>query len=178
AEAELGSRSRDTLSNIGPVWLQNGSKVFIGNAAIQAVALAPVISYPCNEGTSDRGRDETILEIHAGPGVAWLGSGALDTLTQQTWTVSPQSNRIGIRLRGENKIKSKVKHMNSEGLSTGSIQIPPSGEPIIFGVDHPTTGGYPVVGIVLQEHWSKLAQLEPETPVRFKLKENHSAGAM
>src|SRR5699024_1848451 len=89
AEAELGRRSRDTLRNIGPVWLHNGSKVIIGNAAIQAVALTPVISYPCNEGTSDRGRDETSLEIHAGPGVALLGSGALDTLTQQTWTVSP-----------------------------------------------------------------------------------------
>ncbi len=51
----------------------------------------------------------------------------------------------------------------------GSIQIPPSGEAIIMLADHPTTGGYPVVGVVEESALGLVAQLRPGAQVRFGL---------
>jgi len=47
----------------------------------------------------------------------------------------------------------------------GAIQVPPDGQPLIFLADHPTTGGYPVIGVV--DDVTPLAQARPGTPVRF-----------
>jgi len=47
------------------------------------------------------------------------------------------------------------------GLIFGAIEIPPNGEPIILGPDHPTTGGYPVIGVVADRHLDQCAQLRP-----------------
>ncbi len=49
----------------------------------------------------------------------------------------------------------------------GAVQVPPSGEPLIFLADHPTTGGYPVVGVLLAEDLPRCAQLRPGDRVRF-----------
>ena len=55
----------------------------------------------------------------------------------------------------------------SEGMVLGAIQIPPSGEPIIFLADHPVTGGYPVIGVVTERDVDLLAQAAPGTRVRL-----------
>jgi len=56
----------------------------------------------------------------------------------------------------------------SEGVITGAIQIPVDGMPLIFGPDHPTTGGYPVIAVVSRHSLNLLAQSEPGTKVRFR----------
>ncbi|NBH07135.1 allophanate hydrolase subunit 2 family protein, partial [Amycolatopsis sp. SID8362] len=57
----------------------------------------------------------------------------------------------------------------SEGVVTGAIQVPPSGRPVVFLADHPTTGGYPVAAVVRAAALSALAQARPGTRVRFRL---------
>jgi len=54
-------------------------------------------------------------------------------------------------------------------MVTGAIQVPPSGQPIVFLADHPPTGGYPVIGVVLTADLPVAAQLRPGDRVRFAL---------
>jgi allophanate hydrolase subunit 2 len=49
----------------------------------------------------------------------------------------------------------------------GAVQVPPDGRPVVFLADHPTTGGYPVVGVVRGRDLAGAAQAAPGTPVRF-----------
>jgi allophanate hydrolase subunit 2 len=57
----------------------------------------------------------------------------------------------------------------SEGMATGSIQVPPSGNPILFLNDHPVTGGYPVIGVVEMDALRLAAQLAPGDQIMFEL---------
>jgi allophanate hydrolase subunit 2 len=59
------------------------------------------------------------------------------------------------------------RQLPSEGTTRGAIQVPPNGLPVILGPDHPVTGGYPVVGVVIDEDIDKVAQVRPGQYVRL-----------
>ncbi|GAB3994554.1 hypothetical protein GCM10029992_09350 [Glycomyces albus] len=59
------------------------------------------------------------------------------------------------------------KELPSEGIVAGSLQVPPNGQPILFGADHPTTGGYPVLGVVGPAAQAAGAQARPGTRIKF-----------
>ena len=82
-----------------------------------------------------------------------------------TYAVSPVSNRVGCRLAGSALTRTRPGELPSEGVVLGAIQVPADGQPLIFLADHPTTGGYPVIGVV-ESVWP-LAQARPGTEVRF-----------
>jgi allophanate hydrolase subunit 2 len=50
----------------------------------------------------------------------------------------------------------------------GAVQVPPDGRPVVFGADHPVTGGYPVVAVVVDADVDRLAQARPGQQVRFR----------
>jgi allophanate hydrolase subunit 2 len=58
----------------------------------------------------------------------------------------------------------------SEGMVLGAIQVPPDGRPVLFLADSPTTGGYPVIGVVPEARLSAAAQAAPGLPVRFRVR--------
>jgi 5-oxoprolinase (ATP-hydrolysing) subunit C len=96
------------------------------------------------------------------------------TFSEHFWkgdhAVSLQSDRTGVRLKmGETAIAGShgVSRMVSEGMPAGAIQIPPGGEPIILGPDHPTTGGYPVIACVAAVDLPRVGQLRPGDAVTF-----------
>ena len=91
----------------------------------------------------------------------------LRSLLTSTFTVSAESNRVGIRLDGPRIVRRSAAELPSEGLVTGAVQLPPHGRPVVFGPDHPTTGGYPVVAVVRDRALDQLAQLRPADEVRF-----------
>ena len=79
---------------------------------------------------------------------------------------------MGIRLAGEalQRHDSRMgQELPSEGVARGSIQVPPSGEPVIFLADHPVTGGYPVVAVLLDEDIDRVAQAVPGQQIRIVL---------
>ena len=84
------------------------------------------------------------------------------------WEVSPASNRVGLRLAGPVLSRARADELPSEGLVLGAVQVPPSGQPIVFLADHPVTGGYPVVAVVVGADVDRAAQLVPGQPVRFR----------
>lgn len=159
----LGSRSTDTLSGVGPPVPSVGDLLPVGPApaAFPVVEVAPQPPVPSGE---------VVLDADAGPRADWCH---LDDLDGQVRTVSLRSNRVGIRLEGKAVRRREAyadRELASEGMVVGAVQVPPSGEPVVFLTDHPVTGGYPVVGVLTPEAVSKAVQLRPGQPVRLRVR--------
>ncbi|MEU8631326.1 biotin-dependent carboxyltransferase family protein [Amycolatopsis sp. NPDC048633] len=157
-EPVLGSRSRDVLSGIGPAPLKAGDVLPLGEPGIPAGADV-VVPVPAP--------DELVVPVTLGPRDDWLDepAGGLSAW----WTVTAESNRVGLRLDGTPFRRVTEGELPSEGVVTGAIQVPPSGLPVVFLADHPTTGGYPVAAVVRAGALSALAQARPGTRVRFRM---------
>jgi allophanate hydrolase subunit 2 len=114
--------------------------------------------------------EEVVLDIILGPRTDWFTAETPALMEKQCWEVSSQSNRIGLRLRAEEPIERViVDELPSEGTVPGAIQVPPSGQPVIFLADHPLTGGYPVVGCVADHHLDLAGQIPAGSLVRFRV---------
>ena len=97
-----------------------------------------------------------------------LFSAAQQTHFYQTlYTVSNDSNRMGLRLSGVAMDTSALAQMVSSGLLPGSVQIPPSGLPILSSVDGQTIGGYPRIANVCSADLFALGQLLPGDTLSF-----------
>ncbi|GAA4389764.1 biotin-dependent carboxyltransferase family protein [Actinomadura verrucosospora] len=158
----LGSRSTDLLSGLGPAPLAPGDRLPVGSAGGLRhinVDVVPTVVMP----------ETPILRILPGPRDDWFAQDALATLTSALYEVSPDSNRVGVRLNGPPLERARDGELGSEGMVIGSLQVPPSGLPIIFLADHPTTGGYPVVAVLASAAVADAAQLRPGQRLRFRL---------
>lgn len=158
----LGSRSADTLSGLGPAPLEVGTRLPLG----PPTTIPPV-------GTGALGvsaaPDAVTVRVHLGPRADWVDDAA-GRLRAGTWTVAPTGDRVGVRLEGpalERAADRRGEELRSEGLVGGAVQVPPDGQPVVFLADHPTTGGYPVVGVVDPAELAVFAQLRPGSSVRF-----------
>lgn len=86
-----------------------------------------------------------------------------------TYTVSNHSDRMGCHLQSEHPLKlSNQKELLSEAIAFGTIQVPPSGKPMILLADRQTTGGYPKIGQVMSADFSVLAQMKPTDQIQFR----------
>jgi allophanate hydrolase subunit 2 len=85
------------------------------------------------------------------------------------FTVAANSNRIGLRLRARNATPllpaGTMTELDSQGIVTGAIQVPPDGDPVILLPDHATMGGYPVLAVVAAVDHGLLGQCAPGTSV-------------
>lgn len=91
-----------------------------------------------------------------------------DTFLSTPYEVTPQSDRMGFRLKGE-----KIEHAGSadiisEAIPLGGIQVPASGDPIILMSDRQTTGGYTRIATVISSDIPYLAQAMPGSTIRFR----------
>lgn len=164
----FGSRSTDSMSGVGPAPLTVGTRLPVSPVPPFQLVGSPESSTLRLDGTHAR------LRVTLGPRDDWFDNSAVRTLTGQDWLVSEQSNRIGLRLTpsGGTGKRSVLERrcdgeLPSEGAVAGSLQVPPSGEPVLFLADHPVTGGYPVIAVVVPEDLPAAAQLPPGHPVRF-----------
>jgi biotin-dependent carboxylase-like uncharacterized protein len=156
----LGSRSTDTLSGLGPAPLSAGDELPVGDLAADEpfVDVAPVRA-PASR---------PVLHVLPGPRRNWLTPAAWTALTEEEWTVSTDSDRVGLRLAGPRLDRLREEELPSEGLVPGAVQVPPDGAPVLFLADHPVTGGYPVLAVVVTADLSVAAQLRPGDTVRFR----------
>jgi antagonist of KipI len=150
----MGSASTHVMTGVGGRALRAGDLLPIGNESIRRP-----------RGTAK--------------GVPTLGSGALrttdgpqtesfaDELYRGAYTVSEESNRMGLRLRGP-AVPSAAGHMLTEGAPLGAVQVPPDGQPIVLFVEHQTTGGYPKPANVISADFRRLGQLRPRDRVTFE----------
>lgn len=171
ADAELGSASTDVLSGLGPAPVRLGD--VIGVLPRSTAMTDAQLSNPMRVREGAHGQTEGVLRCVLGPRDDWFTPESLEAFLATEWTVTAQSNRVGVRLVGpEGSVslgRAREGELPSEGMVAGSVQVPPSGEPVIFLRDHAVTGGYPVIATVLEEDIDIAAQLPPGATVRFEL---------
>jgi biotin-dependent carboxylase-like uncharacterized protein len=167
----LGSRSTDTLAALGPAPLTAGALLPVG-AAVEGEPAVDAVAPPWGGGVrdADAAPPVAVLDALLGPRDDWFTADAVSTLRTGVFTVSPASDRVGVRLEGPEPLERAVaRELPSEPVATGSLQVPASGHPIVFLADHPVTGGYPVIAVLTEASIDRAAQLAPGTPVRFRL---------
>lgn len=167
ARRVLGSAATDTLSGLGPDPLQAGDMLRAGTSIRHAVG-EPELSTLRADG------DVVSLRFTYGPRDAWFSPEEQHRLAGQFWVVTAQSDRIGLRLapdshdEGARPLKRQHQgELPSEGIVAGALQMPPDGNPVLFLADHPVTGGYPVIGVVIEEDLPAASQLAPGSRIRF-----------
>ncbi|MEU5691351.1 biotin-dependent carboxyltransferase family protein [Actinosynnema sp. NPDC020468] len=161
-DPQLGSRSTDLLSGIGPDPLADGHVLPLGD--VLGVPVGVDVLVPV------RVPDELVVPVLLGPREGWFNDPTFQ-LSNGSWTVSERSNRVGVRLVGtalQREERYKSRELPSEGLVTGAVQVPADGQPAVFLADHPTTGGYPVIGVVPERSLPLLGQALPGTRLRFR----------
>ena len=138
---------------------------------------------PLKTTTSSTGKETLIASYYANlvpfydsKAIRFIPGQHFEALTQaskaqlltQNWKITPASDRMGYRLEGEGLQLIQEESLLSAGLSRGSIQLPPNGQPIVLMAEHQTTGGYPILGQVIQADWPKLAQKAAGQNVQFQ----------
>lgn len=157
----LGSRATDTLAGLGPPVVGAGDELPVGappDAPVPAVDVAPQAG-------------STTVRVVLGPRHDWFADEAVTAFLRTAWTVTDDANRVGFRLDGPELCRAPEydgAELPSEGVIRGSVQVPPSGRPTVFLTDHPVTGGYPVIGVVLDADTDRAGQLRPGSTVRFR----------
>lgn len=157
----LGSRSTDTLSGVGPPPLEPGRRLRVGRPArpLPGVDVVPAR-------VPDSG--DLWLRVVPGPRADWFTDEAYAALLASPYEVTAESNRVGMRLSGAALERSRDEELPSEGMVPGALQVPPSGQPTLFLADHPVTGGYPVVAVVVGADVGLAAQARPGQQIRFR----------
>jgi biotin-dependent carboxylase-like uncharacterized protein len=159
-DSVMGSYSYDELSQIGTPPLKAGDQLTISNQVAESISG----EYFPNFAVSGQAE----IELEAMPAPRWSGFSNGQTLFEAEYQVTESSNRVGMRLTGPELVWNSTTRLASEGVIIGAIQIPVDGMPLIFGPDHPTTGGYPVIAVVSRRSLNVLAQTAPGTKVRFR----------
>ncbi|MFC3073696.1 urea amidolyase family protein [Shinella pollutisoli] len=159
----LGSASTDTLAKIGPAPVTAGDVLMPAEG--RAVAVDPFRPAPAR---LPKAGETVTLDIVPGPRTDWFTDRGVETLAAQDWEVTAESSRVGMRLAGSRPLeRHDAAELPSEGTPRGAIQVPHSGQPVLFLADHPLTGGYPVIGVVASHHLGLAGQIPIGARIRF-----------
>jgi biotin-dependent carboxylase-like uncharacterized protein len=166
----LGSRSRDTLAGVGPQPLREGDELQVGAVpqdlpTVDHAAVPPL--------------GPAVLQILFGPRDDWFTDA--HAIAEGEWEVSSDSDRVGLRLvrpkdGGPPLTRIDDAELASEGVVRGALQVPSGGAPVLFLADHPVTGGYPVIAVVVDADTDRAAQLRPGERLRFTTTASRQGG--
>lgn len=161
-ETILGSRSSDTLSGLGLPRLSAGDVLPVGVRRGRPGMPTDVVV------DTATAADEIEVRCIYGPRADFFTDEAHRLLTSARWTVTTDVNRVGARLDGPSLEYVEDAQLPSEGMLVGSIQVPAAGRPIVFLANHPPSGGYPIIGVVVGADIGRIAQAAPGKHLRFR----------
>ena len=162
-ETALGSSSADTLAGLGPAAVDKGTTLSVHDPRTAPHLVDPI---PARPRDLPQAGETVEMTVTLGPREDWFTDAGVETLLSQVWTVTHESDRVGLRLSGEVPLeRARTGELPSEGAVTGALQVPPNGQPVLFGPDHPLTGGYPIIASV--DDLDLAAQLPPGVKLRF-----------
>ncbi len=171
APTVLGSRSTDLRASFGGFEgraVRDGDELPLGNfRRSQTAAAGRISSWSAPEPWSQTASANPILQVVRGPDWDRFGASTLQRFTSESFAVSPDSDRMGVRFDGPELQRSDDVDLISEAASPGTIQVPPSGRPILLLGDCQTIGGYPKIAHVITFDLPVAAQLRAGDHVRF-----------
>jgi allophanate hydrolase subunit 2 len=119
-------------------------------------------------GTLDAIYRRDYVRLTRGAQQEWFGPDAFEVLFSSSYSISDQSDRTGLRLKGEPIRPREQSQLLTDGIPLGAMQVPQDGQPIILFVDQQTTGGYPKIANVIMADMHHVGQLRPHEQVRFQ----------
>ncbi|QYY31723.1 biotin-dependent carboxyltransferase family protein [Cupriavidus pinatubonensis] len=171
-EPVMGSRSTDLKAGFGGFAgraLHDGDRLAAARPGLAASSdwlgvQAPAWALRC----TDSG-NAVPIRLLPGPEYDDFEPAAQAALWESEWIITPNSNRMGLRLQGPALARraDRSADLLSHGVVPGVIQVPPGGQPIALMADAQTTGGYPKIGVVIGADLWRLAQVPLGAPVRF-----------
>ena len=173
----LGSRSTDLRANFGGIKgraLRNGDTIPLGknsertNILIDNLQEERIAHWSPPHDWSSPAKREPVLHVVRGSEWNRFNDVAIQRFTAGTFTISPDSDRMGVRLEGAELKRNDDVDLVSEAVAPGTIQVPPSGRPILLLGDCQTIGGYPKIAHVITVDLPVAAQLRPGDQVRFR----------
>lgn len=161
--AVLGSRSTDLKAGFGGM---AGRALLAGDvlrtrAPPSPTGLCMAVPEPPSLKTPDQ------LRVVLGPQIEAFAPDAIEAFLSARYTVSHEADRMGLRLTGPALGFVSGPDIVSDGIATGSIQVPGSGQPIILLVDHQTIGGYAKIATVVSADLPAAGRLLPGASIRF-----------
>jgi antagonist of KipI len=176
----LGSRSTDLRANFGGFdgrALRDGDVISLGewpgsSAFAKATADKPTTAKVISSWTAPHdwvspAKPNPILRFVRGMDWTRFDAATLQRLPSEPFTVSPDSDRMGVRLTGPELAPADNVDLISEAVAPGTVQVPPSGQPILLLGDCQTIGGYPKIAHVITVDLGIAAQLRAGDRVRF-----------
>jgi len=167
----LGSHSIDLRANFGGLEgraLRDGDQLSLGEfRQSETAAAAGISSWTApHDWASPASRHPSLRFIR---GVDWnrFNDLPIQRFKQHEFTVSPDSDRMGLRFEGSELKREDETDLISEAVAPGTIQVPPSGKPILLLGDCQTIGGYPKIAHVITVDLGIAAQLRAGDGVRF-----------
>jgi allophanate hydrolase subunit 2 len=109
-----------------------------------------------------------VLRVWPGPRDDWFTETSLHALFTAHWRATSRGNRVGLRISGPALTRRREGELPAEGMVRGALQVPPSGQPVLFLADHPVTGGYPVIGVVHADDLPLTGQIPPGASIRVQ----------
>lgn len=179
----LGSRSTDLRAGLGGLQgraLRAGDTLAAGQPTALAERLARVLAaergdlpFAATVWSASADLDPSLRQsphVHALPGLqaTEFDRDSLAAFHGERFTLSPRSDRMGYRLEGPALRLSDPRDLLSEAVTTGTVQVPPEGRPIVLMADAQTTGGYPRIAQVIDADLPVLGQLRPGDALRFE----------
>lgn len=158
----LGSRSTDLASGLGGRLLRAGDKLNTGSGE----SGTPVLRG--NGIPFDLPRGGATLRCLVEQDVLRFDDEVVGVFADATYTVGPDSNRMGYRLIGPKLEQVNSQQVLSNATPMGTVQVPPSGQPILLMADRQTIGGYPRIASVISVDQSVAGQLAPGDWIRFE----------
>ena len=158
---QWGSCSVNTKSNIGA----NNGKRLENN---QKIEISDIISNLNNKKLNYINTKIERIRVIKGTNFDYFSEEGKNKFFKKEFTISKLSDRMGMRLVGQNIENIVDTNIKSEGLVKGVIQVPADGNPIIMLSDHGTIGGYPKIGVVISADYDKLVQLSPGSKIKFQ----------
>ena len=175
----LNSRSTDLRANFGGLGgrtVRDGDVLplgtWVGSSAAKATAYKPtpatgVSSWTAPHDWASRASRHPNLRFIRGSDWNRFNASALQRLTSEAFAISADSDRMGVRFDGPELKRENESDLISEAVAPGTIQVPPSGKPILLLGDCQTIGGYPKIAHVITVDLGIAAQLRAGDLVRF-----------
>jgi len=173
----LGSRSTDLRGSFGGFEgraLRDGDVISLGSNSVCAKTLIDRLSqekiaaWSISHDWSHPAQQEPRLRVVRGSDWDRFDESPYEALTNETFLVSPDSDRMGARLEGPELRRREDCDLISEAVAPGTIQVPPNGKPIVLLGDCQTIGGYPKIAHVATVDLPIAAQLRAGDRVRFR----------
>ena len=164
----MGSRSTHVLANLGGLGrpLNKGDVLKVKDATGCRFYLKQNYRFPSDQ--IPVYKKDWLVRVIDGPQADYFTQQGIETFLSSEYEITPQSNRMGYRLKGP-KIEHKIgADIITDATPPGSVQVPGDGMPIVLLADAQSTGGYSKIGAVISRDQDLLAQAKPGDKIKFQ----------